>query len=147
MDCLVDTNILLRSADRLHPTSAQAREAMKFLFRRGVRLCVAKQNLLEAWVVATRPRNVNGFGYSADFAAEGLSRVKRLFHVLADTDDIYTEWERLAATHRVLGKAAYDARLAATMRVHGVGNILTFNGEDFKRFGGIQVIHPSECAA
>jgi predicted nucleic acid-binding protein len=145
-DCLVDTNIILRSADRFHPASTQARAALKVLFRRGIRLCVAKQSLLEAWVVATRPRDVNGFGYSSKFAAEGLSKVKRLFHVLSDSDSIYAEWERLAVTHQVLGKTAYDARLVATMRVHDVEKILTFNGEDFKRFPGIQVVHPSECS-
>ena len=89
---------------------------------------------------------MNGLGYSAQFAADGLSKLKRLFHVLADTDDIYTEWERLVVAHQVMGKTAYDARLVATMKVHGVSNILTFNGDDFKRYKGIQVIHPSECS-
>jgi hypothetical protein len=101
MDCLVDTNIILRSADRLHSASFVARKAMKILFRQGNRLCVAKQSLLESWVVATRPRDVNGFGYSAQFAAEGLSKIKRLFHLLADTDDTYSEWENLVLTHEV----------------------------------------------
>ncbi len=54
-------------------------------------MCVAKQSLIEAWVVATRPRDVNGFGYSAQFAMEGLAKLKRLFYRLADTDDIYLE--------------------------------------------------------
>jgi predicted nucleic acid-binding protein len=110
---------------------------MKALFRRGRRLCVAKQSLLEAWVVATRPRDVNGFGYSAQFAANGLSKVRWLFHVLAETDQIYAEWERLVLVHWVLGKTAYDARLVATMRVHGVNSILTFNDSDFKRYAQI----------
>ena len=98
---------------------------------------MAKQSLLEAWVVATRPRDVNGFGYSPQFAADGLSRVKRLFHILADTDDIYLEWEKLAVAHQVVGKTAYDTRLVATMNVHQVKNILTFNTDDFKRYKGI----------
>ena len=120
---------------------------MKYLFRRGNRLCVAKQSLLEAWVVATRPRDVNGFGYSPKFAADGLARVKDLFHVLTDTDEIYSEWERLVVTHQVMGKTAYDARLVATMKVNGIRNILTFNGDDFKRYGEIHVVHPAECSA
>jgi hypothetical protein len=66
---------------------------MKILFRQGNRLCVAKQSLLEAWVVATRPRDVNGFGYSAQLAAEGLAKIKRLFHLLPDADDVYPEWD------------------------------------------------------
>src|SRR5437868_1978665 len=131
MDWLVDTNIILRAADKPHPSSSLARKAMKTLFRQGHRLCVARQSLLEAWVVATRPRDVNGFGYSPRFAADGLSKVKRLFHLLAETDDIYAEWENLALAHQVVGKTAYDARLVAAMNIHQIKSILTFNTDDF----------------
>jgi hypothetical protein len=75
---------------------------MKILFRSGNRLCIAKQSLLEAWVVATRPLRCERLGYSAQFAVEGLSKIKRLFHLLADTNEIYAEWERLVWTHRRL---------------------------------------------
>src|SRR5437667_7106795 len=137
MDCLIDTNIILRSADRLHPASPPARKAMKILFRQGYRLCVAKQTLIESWVVATRPRDANGFGYSAQFAAEGISKIKRLFYLLAETDDIYPAWEKLVLSYGVLGKTAYDARLVAAMQVHNISQILTFDTDDFKRYAGI----------
>ncbi len=77
---------------------------MKVLFRQGHRLCVAKQTLVESWVVATRPREANGFGYSAQFTAEGISKVKRLFYLLAEADDIYLAWEKLVLSNKVLGK-------------------------------------------
>ncbi len=144
MDWLVDTNIILRAADNSHGSSLLARKAMKILFRQGHRLCVARQSLLEAWVVATRPREVNGFGYSPTSAADGLSKVKRLFHVLAEMDDIYEEWEKLVVRHDVSGKAAYDTRLVASMNIHQVQNILTFNTSDFTRYQGIQVAHPEQ---
>ena len=105
---------------------------MKILFRQGSRLCIAKQSLVEAWVVATRPRDVNGFGYSPILAAEGLSKVKRLFHILPDADDIYSEWE---------------TRLVAAMNIHRIRFILTFNSDDFKRYGGIQILHPDQLIA
>lgn len=120
---------------------------MKVLFRRGYRLCIAKQSLLEAWVVATRPRDVNGFGYSAKFTAAGLSKTKRRFDLLADTDDIYGEWERLVLAYGVLGKTAYDARLVATMNIHRIRSILTFNVNDFKRYEGIEILHPGVISA
>jgi predicted nucleic acid-binding protein len=102
---------------------------MKVLFREGSRLCLAKQSLIESWVVATRPRDVNGFGLSAQFAVNQLARARRVFHILAEGDEIHREWESLVAHHQVLGKAAYDARLVAAMRVHGIQRILTYNGE------------------
>jgi predicted nucleic acid-binding protein len=48
----------------------------------------------------------------------------------------------LVAAHKVVGKKTHDARLVAAMNVHGVSHILTFNTGDFKRFVGIQTIHP-----
>ena len=35
-------------------------------------------------------------------------------------------------------------RIVAAMRIHGITDLLTFNGDDFKRFSEINVIHPSE---
>ena len=147
MDCLIDTNIVLRSADRLHPASPRARGAMKILFAQGYRLCVTKQTLIESWVVATRPRDANGFGYSAQFAAEGIAKIKRLFYLLAETDDIYPAWESLVLSKKVLGKNAYDARLVAAMQVHNISRILTFDTSDFRRYAGIQIPHPDEVLA
>jgi hypothetical protein len=68
---------------------------MKTLFTQGYRLSVAKQTLIESWVVATRPRDANGFGFSAQFAAEGIFKIKKLGYLLAETDDIYPAWESL----------------------------------------------------
>jgi predicted nucleic acid-binding protein len=45
-----------------------------------------------------------------------------------------------------VGNADHDARLFAAMNVHGVGRILTFNTDDFTRFG-IEVLHPSSVSA
>ncbi len=41
---------------------------------------------------------------------------------------------------------ADTARLAASMLVHGVTQILTNNGRDFQRFNDIQVIQPGELS-
>jgi predicted nucleic acid-binding protein len=120
---------------------------MKILFRQGFRLCVAKQTLVESWVVATRPRDANGFGYSAQFAAEGISKIRQLFYLLAENDDIYPAWENLVLSSKVIGKNAYDARLVAAMEVHNISRILTFDAGDFKRYAGIQVLHPDEVLA
>jgi predicted nucleic acid-binding protein len=44
--------------------------------------------------------------------------------------------------HEVIGNRVYDARLVAAMTMHGIGRILTFNAEDFARYG-VEVMHPS----
>lgn len=41
------------------------------------------------------------------------------------------------------GKQVHDANLVATMLVHGVTRLLTFNAADFRRFGTlIEVVAP-----
>ena len=43
------------------------------------------------------------------------------------------------------GKQAYDARLVAVVKVHGIGRILTFNVGDFNRYAAgerITVVDP-----
>ncbi len=52
--------------------------------------------------------------------------------------------ESLLTNHKVSGKVAHDARIAAAMRVHKIENILTLNPGDFKRFTEITAIKPQE---
>jgi hypothetical protein len=50
--------------------------------------------------------------------------------------------ERLVVQHRIIGLKVHDAKLVgAAMNVNGVRRILTFNTEDFARYG-IEAIHP-----
>ena len=41
----------------------------------------------------------------------------------------------------------HDARLVATMHVHGIGNMLTLNGKDFHWLSGISVLSLEEMLA
>lgn len=64
MSYLVDTNILLRSADPSHPIFSIAINAMDVLLSQGENMYITPQNLIEFWNVATRPQEKNGLGYS-----------------------------------------------------------------------------------
>jgi predicted nucleic acid-binding protein len=44
--------------------------------------------------------------------------------------------------HGVVGVKVHDARLVATMNVHGVRRLLTFNAGDFARYE-IEVVQPA----
>jgi predicted nucleic acid-binding protein len=46
--------------------------------------------------------------------------------------------------HSIQGVRVHDARLAASMYVHGVGQLLTINVRDFKRFEGLRILNPAE---
>jgi len=62
MRVLVDTNILLRSAQPNHPLFSQATGAVSKLLRQRESLFFCAQNTAEFWNVATRPAGANGLG-------------------------------------------------------------------------------------
>lgn len=144
MSFAVDTNILLRSIEDGHVAQPIAQNGLFGLRDRGEILSIFPQNLVEFWAVATRPIANNGLGWSVDRATQELANLKNLFVVVADTEAILAEWERLVVLHRVIGKQSHDARLVAAMLVHGVTNLLTFNADDFKRYDEITVVNPQD---
>jgi predicted nucleic acid-binding protein len=143
MRILLDTNILTRLTEPTHSMHQDARDATKALAIQGHNLCIVPQNLYEFWTVCTRPTANNGLGKTTTEAATELSNLRSLFTLLDDTAAIYSTWEQLVMANAVAGKVAHDARLVAAMMVHGIGHILTFNYDDFRRFGGIAVLTPS----
>ena len=143
---LIDTSTLLRTLQRRHPQYDVAVRALEVLPGRGRTLHIAPQNLVELWVVATRPVDQNGLGLSVAAAAAEVARIKDMFPLLADTPAIYTAWENLVIEYQVSGKPAHDARLVAAMQVHGLTAILTFDKTGFSRYAGIEVLHPADVA-
>jgi predicted nucleic acid-binding protein len=143
MATLVDTNIMLRLLQPRHPQYPVASAAIAELRKQETDLCIAPQNLIEVWVVATRPVVNNGLGMSPLRIAAELQALHVLFRLLEGKGGIIRAWEKLVSTYLVSGKLAHDAHLVAIMQAHGVTDILTFNVADFERFPGITVIDPA----
>jgi len=139
MAVLLDTNILLRLAQPLHPNAPVAVRALIALRAANQTLHITQQNVVEFWAVATRPVAVNGLGYSTEQAKSEVDAIKRLFGLLPELP-LQDAWEHLVSDYRVSGKNSHDARLVAAMLVHGVDSILTFNTEDFLRYREIRVL-------
>jgi predicted nucleic acid-binding protein len=76
-------------------------------------------------------------------AQRELQALRRLFKVLPYTPEVLDTWERIVFAQGVSGKQTHDAHLAAVMQVYSVTAILTFNGNDFKRYPGITVLNPA----
>lgn len=142
MKWLVDTNLLLRIAQPSHAMYLDASRSLATIASRGDQLRIIPQNLIEFWVVATRPIANNGLGISPTNAAGELTKFKNLFVVLPDEAEIFSRWEELVIKYNVSGKQAHDTRLVAAMLVHELTHLLTFNDRDFKRFTEITVINP-----
>ncbi len=76
----------------------------------------------------------------------GYDGIKRFFSILLDTAGMFAEWERIVIQQQVAGKNAHDARLVASMKVHSITNILTFNSVDFSRYPDITIIEPQKLS-
>ncbi|MBW4630388.1 MAG: PIN domain-containing protein [Iphinoe sp. HA4291-MV1] len=139
---LLDTNILLRMSDGNSPTHLLAGKATAKLLMQGHQVYITSQNIVEFWVVATRPVEVNGLGWSAEQTRTEVEQIVSQFPLLEETPQIFTHWLNYVITNNVMGKRVHDARFIAVMLAHGVTHLLTFNIDDFRNKQEIVIVHP-----
>jgi predicted nucleic acid-binding protein len=145
--CLVDTNILLRVASRSGAEHPIVDRALAYLAEQGTILHYTLQNMAEFWNVMTRPRVRNGFGFSLIEAEREVRAIESGMTLLPDNAAVYARWRNIIVQYGVSGVQVHDARLAASMYVHGVNHILTLNAADFSRFIGLTALHPEDVTA
>lgn len=146
MKVLVDTNILLRQAVKSDPQYVLVTDALVSARAREWNLCVANQNFMEFWAVATRPLDVNGLGLTTDRMAIYLLGLRDTFSVLSDPPDLFERWLGLCLRYDVKGKPSHDARMVAVMLAHGIRHILTLNPRDFVRYTDVTCLAPGDLA-
>jgi predicted nucleic acid-binding protein len=144
---LLDSNILTRMAQPVHPQHVVALDSVARLVQQGDQICIVPQNLYEFWAVATRPPGENGLGMTVSEAQNELVRLRGMFLLLRDERGVLRCWERLVYAHEVKGKTSHDARLVAALARHGLTQLLTFNASHFARFAGITVLTPAGVLA
>jgi len=145
-DYLLDTNVLLRMSDRTSPVNLLAGRATATLLRQRTRVFITSQNIIEFWVVATRPAQVNGLGWSVEQTRTEIELILNQFPQLEETPQIFPRWCNLVTNYQLQGKRVHDARLVAVMLAHGVTHLLTFNPDDFRTINEIVVVHPQALA-
>jgi predicted nucleic acid-binding protein len=135
-------------ANRADARHAVAELAVTELHRRGERLHITPQVLVEFRNVATRPVMRNGLGLSAAAAEAKAAIFETAFPLLPETPDIHPAWKAIVDGHGIIGKQVHDARLVAVCHVHAVTHVLTFNITHFARmtgFGpGVIVVDPAQ---
>ena len=144
---LLDTNVVVRLMEPLAPEHVEVENAIRRLLTAGHRLVLTLQVLIELWVVATRPVEVNGFGWPPSKAADVISCLRTRFALLDEGAAAFERWLDLVASAQVCGKRAHAARLAAVMLSQDVTHILTLNTADFDGLAGITAAHPSAVLA
>jgi predicted nucleic acid-binding protein len=142
MSILADTNILLCRSQPGRPNHQAAIESVATLLAAAEAVYFTPQSISELWSFATRPTADQGLGFPVPLMIAELENIERFLTVLPDSPAVYGEWKRLVARHGVVGNRAHDARLVATMHVHGIRRILTFNIDNFAHYD-IEAVHPS----
>ena len=143
--CLLDSNILLRISKSDDPQHPAISHALRSLVGKGSRLCYTSQTLGEFWNASTRPLDKNGFGLSVA-ETDRLARVIERDFEFAGQPGSADRWRSLLVAHNIQGVQVHDARLAASMYVHGVRQLLTINVRDFRRFADLRILHPVELS-
>ena len=145
MAYLVDTNVFLRLVPNNDPNRAIVLNALQKLRLSNEQLSYTTQVLAEFLTVCTRPATSRGgYGLSSERAERKLRLIERYCRLLPDSEATHQEWRRLVVAYSVKGVEVHDARLVASMIVHGVDHLLTFDTSDFKRYREITAISPAD---
>lgn len=141
---LLDTNVVLRFSNPSDAQHCLAAEAVATLLLQGNECYLTTQVLIELWVVATRPVDVNGLGWSVGQAHGVIEQLLKRFPMVDETSQIFSSWFALVTDNQIKGKRTHDTRIVAVMLTSGISHILTLNPNDFSGVPGITTVHPQK---
>lgn len=141
---LLDTNILLRAADISSRNNYVANKAITKIINDGNECVITAQIIIEFWVVATRPIDVNGLGWNTLQTKDYINDLLDNFRLIPETSTIFTTWLQIVTDYDIKGKRTHDIRLLAVMKSHNIRYLLTFNPKDFILIPNITIIHPED---
>ncbi len=145
MAYLFDTNCFLRLAEKNSPHRIFVLNAVRKLRANNEILCYTPQILAEFWNVCTRPTSARGgFGFSVEQTNRKVNIIQKYFRLLPDSSATFYEWRILVYDHKISGLQVHDTKIVASMNVHNISMLTTFNEKDFKRFTMINVINPKD---
>jgi len=141
---LLDTNILLRASDPNSSSYPLIMNVVDMIIRQGGECLITSQILIEFWVVATRPKDVNGLGWTTQKTQQEINQILSQFSLLEESPDIFPLWFQLVTIYNIKGKRTHDIRLLAVMKASNITHLLTFNPDDFIRIPNITIVHPQD---
>ena len=141
---LLDTNILLRASDPNSSSYPLIMNVVDMIIRQGGECLITSQILIEFWVVATRPKDVNGLGWTTQKTQQEINQILSQFSLLEESPDIFPLWFQLVTIYNIKGKRTHDIRLLAVMKAFNITHLLTFNPDDFIPIPNITILHPQD---
>lgn len=141
---LLDTNILVRAADTSSANHYLANEAINKIITDGNECVITSQVIIEFWVVATRPIDVNGLGWNTQLTKDYINDLLDNFRLIPENVEIFKNWLQLVRDYDIKGKRTHDIRLLAVMKSNNLTHLLTFNPKDFILIPNITIIQPQD---
>lgn len=141
---LLDTNVVMRFCNPSDVQHELATDAISRLLLQSDECLLVTQVIIEFWVVATRPTQVNGLGWTIEQTRSTIDQLLDRFPFLEESPQIFPNWLNLVTNNRVMGKRTHDARIIAVMLANGITHLLTFNPGDFAGISSITIIHPQD---
>jgi predicted nucleic acid-binding protein len=137
---LIDTNVLIYATLENDPRFERSRALL--LAPGGDERFTSVQNLAEMYPNLTGPKME--LPDAPAVAREKIQSIASLpsLRVLPLTGDVQTVALELCEKYSITRQRYYDAQLAATMVVHGIGTLLTENDRDFKDMTEIRAVNP-----
>lgn len=132
----LDTNVLVFANVAEAPRHDIALRAIEDRYASGVELWISRQALREYLAVLSRPQTFT----SPQPTATLVERVRYFaarFRIAEDGPDVTERLLALLTTVPLGGSQVHDANVVATMQARGIRRLLTDNGDDFARFGGV----------
>ena len=140
---LFDTNIFLRLAEKNNPLRQVILQALQIFRARRETVCFTPQVLSEFWNVCSRSVNAcGGLGLSLAETERKVSLIEKHFRLFPDNLATFQEWRKIVRDFAISCVQVHDAKLVASMIVHGVSNLVTFNTKEFRRFPQITAVEP-----
>ena len=139
----IDTNVLVRARFTAAPDHVSARARLRDVVAGDERPRISRQIVREYLAVVTRPQT-----WSAPLAMSDALRdvdwFASAFDVLEDGPDVTRILTALCREVPVAGRQIHDANIVATMLAHAEGRLLTFDRDDFRRYGDrIALVDPA----
>ncbi len=139
---LLDTNILVYAVNEDSEFYKAASEIHSKVLDGSIQACISMQNLIEFYSIITSNRVQKPL--PAQIAFDEIDKYiadQRIKKIQFNGDALVTLRE-LAIKYNVTAQNIYDLKIVATMPVNNIGEIITANERDFKKFSEIKVTNP-----
>jgi predicted nucleic acid-binding protein len=140
---LIDTNVLVYRADQDSAFHLPSVNLIDCGLRGDIPLCLALQNLTELYAVMTSPKRVANpiAPVDARVEIEGYLQSQNIRKIY-QTAGVMPKLLELINSYPPTRQHIFDLQLIATMLVHSITRIYTFNAKHFQPYQEIEVIVP-----